>query len=73
MLEYIPYSVEEYLSQPFKSRRSFSDISVQMLEALKVIHDHSLVHRDVKPDNYRVTEDGTVKIIDFGLLTDHCE
>lgn len=38
---------------------------MEMFNAVKTLHEHSLVHRDVKPDNFRV-KNGKVYIIDFG-------
>jgi len=38
-----------------------------MLQAVSAVHSHAMVHRDVKPDNFVVTLDGTVKLCDFGL------
>ncbi len=43
------------------------DIAIQIAEGLKAAHDHSVIHRDIKPDNIMITSDGRVKITDFGL------
>jgi len=39
---------------------------LQVCEALKVVHDAGYLHRDIKPDNIIVCEDGRVVLIDFG-------
>src|SRR6201998_4425248 len=42
-------------------------IAKQVAEALEYAHDHGVIHRDLKPANIKVTTDGTVKVLDFGL------
>jgi serine/threonine-protein kinase len=42
-------------------------IAKQIAEALEEAHEHGIVHRDLKPANVRLTPDGKVKVLDFGL------
>lgn len=43
------------------------NIAKQILNALSVAHSHQIIHRDVKPHNIIITEDGTAKLADFGI------
>jgi len=42
-------------------------ISKQIVAALEYAHDRGVVHRDLKPANVKITPDGVVKVLDFGL------
>jgi hypothetical protein len=43
-------------------------IAAQVCAVLMVAHEHSLIHRDIKPGNLMVSPDGSVKVLDFGLV-----
>src|SRR5437763_5454463 len=49
---------------PWEEARS---IALQLAEAMEYAHDKNVVHRDIKPANIKVSADGSVKVLDFGL------
>ena len=42
-------------------------IASRICEALHYMHEHEVVHRDLKPDNIMICNDGSIRIMDFGI------
>jgi serine/threonine-protein kinase len=68
VMEYIPgITLSEKLAGRPLAEKEVLALGVQLAEALAAAHAEGVVHRDVKPGNLRVTGDGRLKVLDFGL------
>ena len=67
-LELVPGpTLAERLARGALSLEEALAIGRQIVDALESAHEHGVIHRDLKPANIKVREDGTVKVLDFGL------
>ncbi len=60
-------TLHEIIHQGSLPVRKAANLAVQLCDALAYAHDHKILHRDIKPGNIMVNEEGQVKVTDFGL------
>ncbi|MFX0200746.1 MAG: protein kinase [Candidatus Hodarchaeota archaeon] len=68
VLEYVPGQTlaERIAKKPLKLEEALT-IALQIAEAVAAAHEHDVIHRDLKPGNIKITQEGKVKVLDFGL------
>ena len=68
VLEYVPGQTlaERIAKSPLKLDEALT-IALQIAEAVAAAHEHDVIHRDLKPGNIKITPEGRIKVLDFGL------
>jgi membrane-associated phospholipid phosphatase len=61
------HTLDEIVPDSGCSSEQFFDIAVPLADAVTAAHRHGITHRDLKPANVMVSDEGRVKVLDFGL------
>ena len=68
ILEYVEgETLSELLERGVPPVEEALDLCIKIAAGIEAAHEAGVIHRDLKPDNIRITPDGQVKILDFGL------
>jgi len=68
VLEYVPgQTLTERIAKSKLKLQEALTIASQITEAVAAAHEHGVIHRDLKPGNIKITPEGKVKVLDFGL------
>ncbi|KAF9800069.1 hypothetical protein SFRURICE_016946 [Spodoptera frugiperda] len=76
VMEYVPNEINSLMHTMRNNRVTFGPehvkcIMAQLLTAIQYLHHSSVFHRDLKPSNILLTEDGILKVADFGWARDY--
>ncbi|KAF9423446.1 hypothetical protein HW555_001255 [Spodoptera exigua] len=76
VMEYVDYDLKSFLETMRVNGQMFSTEHVkclltQLLSAVQHLHDHQVLHRDLKTNNVLLSRDGVVKVADFGLAREY--
>ncbi|MFZ4100080.1 MAG: protein kinase domain-containing protein [Chlamydiia bacterium] len=64
-------SLKQFIMQNALSLKSALNLILEVSYALFHLHSYGIIHRDLKPENILVTDEGGVKVIDFGIAMVH--
>ncbi|CAH0696195.1 unnamed protein product [Spodoptera exigua] len=76
VMEYVDYDLKSFLETMRVNGQMFSTehvkcLMTQLLSAVQHLHDHQVLHRDLKTNNVLLSGDGVVKVADFGLAREY--
>ena len=61
-------TLKEYIQKKGRlTPKEVISIAVQVCSGIEMAHNHSIVHRDIKPQNIMISKEGKVKVTDFGI------
>lgn len=67
LLEYCPKNLFTVIKNNELSNVEIACVMYEIAEGMKYLHNNNVIHRDLKPGNILIAEDGTIKIGDFGI------